>query len=58
MAAHLVGSPGGTANQDHYPYYVVDFVWDALLERRDEFLAKDEENKRREEEEKRIAARR
>jgi hypothetical protein len=58
MAAHLVGSPGGTANQDHYPYYVVDFVWDALLERRDEFLAKDEENKRREEEEKRAAARR
>jgi hypothetical protein len=53
MAAGLVGSPGGTAHQDYYPYFVVDFVWDALLARRNEFLAKDDENLRREEEEKR-----
>ena len=29
----------------------MDFVWEALLARRDEFLAKDDENRRREAEE-------
>jgi hypothetical protein len=53
MAAGLVGSPGGRAHQDYYPYYVVDFVWDALLERREQFLAKDDDNRRREADEKR-----
>ena len=43
MAAHLVGTPGGTAHQDHYPFYIVDFAWEALQARRDEFLAKDDE---------------
>ncbi len=57
MAAGLIGSPGGTAHQDYYPYYVVDFVWDALLVRREDFLAKDDENNRREAEEKRAAER-
>jgi hypothetical protein len=40
MAAHLVGTPGGTAHQDHYPFYIVDFAWEALQARRDEFLAR------------------
>jgi hypothetical protein len=48
MAKELVGSPGGTHHQDHYPYYFFDFAWAALLQRRDEFIAKDDEHKRRE----------
>jgi hypothetical protein len=41
------------AHGDHYPYYVVDFVWEELLARRDVFLAKDDENERQEAEEQR-----
>ena len=58
MAARLVDTPGGTAHGDHYPYFIVDFVWEALLARREEFLAKDDENQRREEEEEREERRR
>jgi len=47
MAAGFVGSPGGPHHQDYYPYYFGDFVWEELLRRRDEFLAKHEENERR-----------
>lgn len=53
MAAGLVGTPGATAHGDHYPFFIVDFVWEGLLARRDEFLAKDDENQRREAEEER-----
>jgi hypothetical protein len=49
----LVVSPGGTHHQDHYPYMFTDFAWEALLARKDEFIAKDDENKRREAAEKR-----
>lgn len=39
-----------TTNQihqsDHYPYSIHDFVWVRLLERRNEFLARDDEHKR------------
>jgi hypothetical protein len=42
----LVWTPGGTHHQDHYPFSFHDFVWEQLLERKDEFLAKDEERKR------------
>lgn len=41
MGKHLVTSPGGTHHQDYYPFTIPDFVWAALLERRDEFLEKD-----------------
>lgn len=37
-AKGLLFSPGGTHPQDNYPYTVVDFVWVALSDRRDEFL--------------------
>jgi hypothetical protein len=52
-AKRLVGSPGGAHHQDYYPYYFHDFVWEALLLRKDEFIAKDEANKQQEEAEKR-----
>jgi hypothetical protein len=48
MAKGLVGSPGGTHHQDYYPFSFPDFVWAALQQRRDEFIAKDDEHKRRE----------
>ncbi|BAM92881.1 hypothetical protein S58_69150 [Bradyrhizobium oligotrophicum S58] len=48
----LVWSPGGTHHQDYYPFSFHDFVWEALLERKDEFIAKDAEHKRAEEERK------
>ena len=46
----LVWTPGGSHHQDHYPFSFHDFVWKVLLERKDEFLAKDAEHKRAEEE--------
>jgi hypothetical protein len=46
MASGFVGTPGGAYHRDHYPYYFGDFVWEELLRRRDEFIAKDDENKR------------
>lgn len=42
----LVWTPGGTHNQDHYPFSFYDFVWEALTPRKDEFIAKDDTNKR------------
>lgn len=36
----LVYTPGGTHHEDHYPYTIRDFVWKALLERKDEFIEK------------------
>jgi hypothetical protein len=47
MAKGLVNTPGGTHNQDYYPFYFTDFAWKALLVRKDEFIAKDDEQKRR-----------
>jgi hypothetical protein len=47
MAKGLVATPGGTHNQDYYPFYFLDFAWNALLARKDEFIAKDDEHKRR-----------
>lgn len=49
----LVYTPGGTHHQDHYPFTIHDFVWKALIERRDEILEKDSTNKNKEDEEKR-----
>lgn len=47
----LVCTPGTSHHQDHYPYTIMDSVWNALLARKDEFLKKDEENQKREREE-------
>jgi len=49
----LIYSPGGTHHQDYYPFVVNDFVWNHLLENRDNIIAQDEENLRIEEEGKR-----
>lgn len=48
MGKGLVYTPGGAHHQDHYPYTVCDYVWVALLERKDEFIEKDEAHKREE----------
>jgi hypothetical protein len=53
MGKGLVYTPGGTHQQDHYPFTIYDFVWKALIERRDEILEKDSANKKKEDEEKR-----
>jgi hypothetical protein len=39
----MLNTPGGTYHQDHYPFNFYDFVWKALLERREEFISKHEE---------------
>lgn len=44
----LVWTPGGQHHRDHYPFSFNDFVWVVLLERKDEFITKDEEHKRAE----------
>lgn len=49
----LIWTPGGTHPQDHYPYCFHDYVWEALLARKDEFLAKDEEREKAAEQAKR-----
>jgi hypothetical protein len=51
IAKDLVRAPGGTYHRDNYPNFFADFVWQALLARRDEFVAKDDENQRKAEEE-------
>lgn len=45
----LVWSPGGEYHRDHYPFSFYDFVWKALLERKEEFFTKDAENREAEE---------
>jgi hypothetical protein len=49
VGKELVWTPGGRHNQHHYPFSFRDFVWEALLARKDEFIARDEERKRAEE---------
>ena len=49
MGKGLVWTPGGQHHQDHYPFSFVDFAWEELLRRKDEFIAKDDEFKRAEE---------
>jgi hypothetical protein len=48
----MIYTPGGTHNQDNYPFVVNDFVWQYLLDNRGDVIAKDDENKRLEEEKK------
>lgn len=57
MSKGLIYTPGGTHNQDYYPFIVSDFVWKHLLENREQIIARDEENKIIEEEKKRNARR-
>jgi len=52
QAKGFVGSPGGTYHRDHVPYYFGDFVWEALVRRKEEFIAKDDAHKQQEEAEK------
>ncbi|SED42283.1 hypothetical protein SAMN05444161_3172 [Rhizobiales bacterium GAS191] len=42
VAKGLVWSPGGQHHQDHYPFSFTDYVWETLVERKAEFIAKDE----------------
>jgi hypothetical protein len=42
----LVWTPGGTHHRDYYPFSFHDFVWSVLLDRKEEFLAKEEKQKR------------
>jgi len=58
MTKGLIYTPGGTHHQDYYPFVVNDFVWEHLLENREQIIAKDEENNRVEEEKKRNSGRR
>lgn len=44
----LVWTPSGTHHEDRYPFSFSDFVWKVLLERKDEFIAKDDDHKRAE----------
>jgi hypothetical protein len=53
----LVWTPGGTHHQDYYPFSFNDFVWKVLLERKDEFIAKNAEHKKAEEERKKAERR-
>ncbi|MBY5327248.1 hypothetical protein AB9F46_04395 [Rhizobium leguminosarum] len=38
----LVYTPGGQHHQDYYPFSFHDFAWVAMLERKGEFIAKDD----------------
>ena len=49
----LVWTPGGRHHMDHYPFTFYTFVWEELLERRDEFLEKHAANERAEEQKER-----
>lgn len=48
MGKGLVWTSGGNLPNDHYPFTFHDFVWEALLKRKEEFIAKHEEYERRE----------
>ncbi|MCA0025486.1 MULTISPECIES: hypothetical protein [unclassified Mesorhizobium] len=43
MDKGLLTTPGGNHHQDHYPFWIPDLVWQELLGRRDEFIAKDDD---------------
>lgn len=58
MGKHLVYTPGGTHHQDHYPFTIHDFVWKALLARKEELLERDVQNAQREENGRRARPRR
>lgn len=43
QAKGIVSTPGGHHLTDHYPYVIVDHVWQAMLPRKEALLAQDEE---------------
>jgi hypothetical protein len=43
----MIYTTGGTHHQDHYPFTINDFVWKALLERKEELLNLDEANSKK-----------
>lgn len=57
LGKRLAWTPGGEHHQDHYPFTIADFVWEELLKRREEFLAKDQAVRDAEEAEKRSGSR-
>jgi hypothetical protein len=46
-ARGFVETPPGVYNQDRCPFYFTDFVWEALLARKEEFIRKDDEEQRK-----------
>ncbi|WEX77977.1 hypothetical protein PYH37_002821 [Sinorhizobium numidicum] len=44
LMKHLIGTPGGEHHQDYYPFTITDFVWEELLNRKEEFLARNDKN--------------
>jgi hypothetical protein len=42
----LIWAARGSYDRDYFPHSFHDFVWEALLARKEEFIAKDDENKR------------
>lgn len=44
MGKNLVYTPGGTHNQDYYPFTISDFAWKHLLSIKDEVIKLDQEN--------------
>lgn len=54
----VVWTTGTTHHREHYPFSFYDFVWEKLVERKDEFLAKDDEHTRAEAAERAATARR
>lgn len=44
IAKELIYTPGGTHNQNHYPFIIHDFVWAELLTRKAEIIEQDKAN--------------
>lgn len=42
MSKGLVGTPGGSHDRNSYPFFFHAFVWDNLMQRKDEILRRDE----------------
>jgi hypothetical protein len=57
LGKELIWTDGAQHHQDHYPFSFHDFVWRALMERKDEFLAKEAAFRDAEEAQKRARAR-
>jgi len=37
----MISTPGGQHHRDYYPFTINDFVWEEMIRRKEEFLAKD-----------------
>lgn len=45
MSKSIIYTPGGTHHQDYYPFVIYDFVWEYLLENKEQILVLDNKNK-------------